>query len=96
MSEVILCPTAKKDNKGIVSLRKKLPRCPICKKKAFLSHDVVDRADMGYSVGCPAYRTGDGVHSINAAFYGFYTKEEAAQKWTQFCFAVGDGDDHMS
>lgn len=90
MSEVILCPTAKANNKSLVSLRRKLPRCPFCKKKAFLSHDVVDGADFGYSVGCPAYRAGDGVHPTHASFYGFYHKEEAARKWTEFCFAVGE------
>lgn len=93
MQRVILCQTATdEDNKSksMAALRRSLPRCPVCHKKAFLTHDVADGADYGYSVGCPAYRTGDGVHPYNASFYGFCTKEEAARKWTAFCEAVGD------
>ena len=69
-----------------------LKPCPVCGAKAFLSHDVVDGFDMGYSVGCPRYCIGDGIHGIDDvdaysdrhySSYGFYTKEEATKWWNR-------------
>ena len=71
---------------------KHLKPCPVCKAKAFLNHDVVDGFDMGYSVGCPRYCIGDGIHGINEedayserhySMHGFFTKEAAAMWWNR-------------
>ena len=104
MQNVILCQAASdRDNKSksMKALREKLLPCPICGKKAYLSHDVFDGADYGYSVGCTAFRINDGVHgfvrteilnnfddtakSKMPAFYGCDTKEEAFEKWVNYC-----------
>jgi len=98
MQSVILCPTASdRDNKskGMKALREKLPPCPICGKKAILDHDVVNGYDFGYSVGCTAFRINDGVHGFNdfndiynqkmPSFHGCDTKEEAFEKWVNYC-----------
>ena len=73
----------------------KLPPCPICGKKAYLSHDVFDGADYGYSVGCTAFCINDGVHGFDdfndiynpklPSFHGCDTKEEAFEKWVNYC-----------
>ena len=71
-----------------------LKPCPVCGAKAFLSHDVVDGFDFGYSVGCPRYCVGDGIHGVdtfeqaeelnrngrNLTGFVFFTKD-AAEKW---------------
>ena len=70
-----------------------LKRCPVCKAKAFLSRDVIDGLFfMGWSVGCPRYCVGDGIHGIDShdvpdekhytAFF-FNTKEEAIEWWNR-------------
>lgn len=87
MQSAILCQTASdRDNrsKTMKELREKLPPCPICGRKAYLSHDVVDGADYGYSVGCRFFHS-DRVRRIIASFHGYYTKEEAFDAWTRFC-----------
>jgi len=98
MQKVILCLTASdKDNKSetMKALREKLPPCPICGKKAYLSHDVFDGADYGYSAGCTAFCINDGVHGFDdfndtynpkmPSFHGCDTKEEAFEKWVNYC-----------
>ena len=89
--------TAKKDEaeeKALAKLRKKLPPCPICGRKAFLSHDIVDGFDFGYGVGCPVAKIADGIHgfddydSFHAAqltFIGLYNKEDAVKAWKDRC-----------
>lgn len=64
IESIIVCKTVEDDNnsKKIVELRKKLPPCPICGRKAYLSHDIADGADFGYSAGCPAFHLKDGIH----------------------------------
>lgn len=85
IESIIVCKTVEDDNnsKDIVELREKLPPCPICGRKAYLSHDIVDGADYGYSVGCRFFHS-DGVRRI-ASFHGYYAKEEAFDAWTRFC-----------
>lgn len=104
MNRIILCQTASdKDtkSKSMKALREKLSPCPLCGKRAFLSHDVFDGADYGYSAGCTAFRMNDGVHGfvrseiLNGfndannpkmpSFYGCDTKEEAFEKWEEYC-----------
>ena len=69
-----------------------LNRCPICRAKAFLSHDIVDGFDFGFSVGCPRFRIGDGIHGIDTfgeaekhglTWWGFFSKEAAAEWWNR-------------
>lgn len=93
---IIVCQTPKDDNnsKTLVELRKKLPPCPICGKKAYLLHDVIDGADYGYSVGCGSFHNEDGVHRVNASFHNYDTKEEAFEKWLYFCKTIkGNNND---
>lgn len=69
-----------------------LKRCPGCGAKAFLNKDVVCGFFMGYSVGCPRYCVGDGIHGIDShdvpdekhytAFF-FNTKEAAIEWWNR-------------
>ena len=97
MERVILCPTASdRDNrsKAMKALREKLPPCPICGKKAYLSHDVFDGADYGYSSGCPAFHLKDGIHGIDdmfsdektwPSFLYCDTAKQAFNKWVRYC-----------
>lgn len=69
----------------------KLPPCPVCGSKAFLERDTIDGVFfMGYSVGCPRYCIGDGIHGVDTfedaeekhyAAHGFITPKEAAEWW---------------
>ena len=66
--------------------------CPFCGAKAFLVNDVVDGFNVGYSVGCPRYYVGDGIHGIEDvdehykrgySSHGFFTKKEATKWWNR-------------
>ena len=69
-----------------------LKPCPICGAKAFVSHDIVDGYDMGYSAGCPRYCINDGVHG-HTDFYmpredcfsvhGCYSRDAAIKWWNE-------------
>ncbi len=70
----------------------KLKPCPVCGAKAYLSNDVVDGFAFGYSVGCPRYCIGDGIHGVETfeenekkalSLHGFYTKEAAIEAWNR-------------
>ena len=39
--------------------------CPICGRKAFVSHDVVDGFEFGWDAGCPVFKLNDGIHGID-------------------------------
>lgn len=98
MLKVHLTFTAKKEN--LSHLEKKLPVCPICGHKAFISHDVVDGADMGYSSGCSTFRLYDELHGIvdvkdpaTPKFFGSSAKE-VYEKWIEYCERMnGDARD---
>lgn len=94
--KIIVCQTPTDDNKSktMQALRKELPPCPICGKKAYLSHDIVDGADFGYSAGCPSFHIKDGVHGIDDMFADkktfpsvIYcnTAKQAFNKWVKYC-----------
>ena len=95
MQSVIVCPTAKDDNssKKFVELLKELPPCPICGRKAYLSHDIADGADFGYSAGCPAFRLNDRLHGMTEQSDKKMFPEvmccdtaiEAFNKWVKYC-----------
>jgi len=66
--------------------------CPVCGAKAFLSHDIVDGYDFGFSVGCPRYCLSDGIHGVETpeedakrglSKYGFFSKEAAEEWWNR-------------
>lgn len=80
--------------KSLAKLRKKLKPCPICGKKAFLSHDIVDGFDFGYSVGCPVACISDGIHGFNdynsfhaaqLVFMGLFGADQAFKAWQERC-----------
>ena len=70
----------------------KLKPCPVCGAKAFLNRDIVDGFDFGFSVGCPRFCIGDGIHGIDTfeeaekrslTGFGFFSKEAAAEWWNR-------------
>lgn len=65
-------------------------RCPVCGSKGFISHDIIDGRDFGWSVGCPRACIADGVHgfdtkeSFEAArlvFFHIASKDRAIEIW---------------
>lgn len=73
---------------------KRLKPCPICGAKAFVSHDVVDGFEFGWSVGCPRACIADGIHGFddydsfhNARLVLFHmnSKEQAIEAWNKRC-----------
>ena len=69
-----------------------LKPCPVCGAKAFLSNDFVDGFYFGWSVGCPRYCVGDGIHGVDSfdadesehyTSFGHATKEEAIEAWNR-------------
>lgn len=48
-----------------MKLDKSLSPCPICGAKSFVSRDVVDGFEFGWSAGCPRFRIDDGIHGID-------------------------------
>lgn len=55
---------------------KHLKPCPVCGATAFVSHDVVDGFEFGWSVGCPKFCLNDGIHGMT-----FDTLEEDVEKY---------------
>lgn len=93
MSEenVVYLLTKVKEEKAPSKLEEKMPPCPICGRKAFLSHDVVDGFDFGYSGGCASFCLYDGVHGITdrhdpeAPRFTGYSFKEVYDKWIAYC-----------
>ena len=93
----ILAPVKKEQTPK--ELKEKMPRCPICGKAAFLSHDVIDGFDMGFSGGCASFCLKDGVHGIESSddpkaprFTG-YSFKEVYDKWVNDCGEWGPKDE---
>ena len=65
--------------------------CPICGAKAFVTHDVVDGFEFGWSAGCPRFKLYDGIHGMdeNTPESEFprvmycTSKQEAIEKWNR-------------
>lgn len=65
--------------------------CPLCGRKAFISHDVVDGFDFGWSVGCPRACIDDPIHKLNEeefkkariTMHFLASKEEAIKAWNR-------------
>ena len=77
-----------------MTLDKRLSPCPICGAKAFVSHDVVDGFEFGWSVGCPRACIADGIHGFNDSesfrkakltMFGFSSKQKAIDAWNKRC-----------
>lgn len=70
-----------------------LKPCPICGAKAFVSHDVVDGFEFGWSVGCPRFCRNDGIHGFDDDMpedefeakrltgFNYLTKDKAVEAW---------------
>ena len=75
----------------LAEMRKQMPPCPICGKKAYLAHDVVDGFDFGYSAGCPVFCLDDGIHGISESFdpdaprVDGYSAESVCRQWKAYC-----------
>jgi hypothetical protein len=73
----------------------KMPPCPICGKKAYMMHDVVDGMDFGYSAGCPSFCLNDGVHGITKSYdpeaprVEGYSAQMVFDKWLEYCKRKG-------
>ena len=75
----------------LAEARKNMPPCPICGRKAFISHDIVDGFDMGFMAGCPAFCLDDGIHGISdmddpkAPRVDGYSAKDVFDKWVGYC-----------
>lgn len=72
----------------------RLKPCPICGRKAFISRDIVDGFDFGWSVGCPVARIGDKYHGLNdtesfhkarLVMHYLNSKQDAIEAWNRRC-----------
>lgn len=77
-----------------MTLDNRLHPCPICGAKAFVSHDIVDGFEFGWSVGCPRACIGDGIHGFDdyesfrkarLTMFNLNSKEQAIEKWNKRC-----------
>jgi len=79
---------------------KTMPPCPICGKKAYLIHAVVDGFEFGYDAGCPSFRLDDGVHGISEPYHPDaphiqgYTAKMAYDGWLAYCERMKGRDDY--
>ena len=77
-------------------LRKRMPPCPICGRKASIIHCVADGFDFGYSAGCPVFCLGDGIHVISdiddtkAPRVDSWSAERAFAEWIEYCERMGE------
>lgn len=84
-----------------MTIDNRLHLCPICGAKAFVSHDVVDGFDFGWSVGCPRACIEDGIHGFDdyesfqkarLTMFCFNSKEQAIEKWNKRCEEEREGE----
>ena len=68
-----------------------IKHCPVCRKKAIVLrlHDTYDKADFGWSCGCPSYRDDDGVHDKSMRMESFISAEDAVKKWNRMVEEYG-------
>ena len=76
---------------SLAEMRKRMPPCPICGKKAYLEHIIADGFDFGYDAGCPTFCLDDGVHGISepydpeAPHINSWSAELAFNGWLEYC-----------
>jgi len=96
--KINLLQKAKKEH-AIAEMRKLLPPCPICGKKAYLHHDIVDGFDFGWDAGCPSFCLNDGVHGITkshdpeAPHINSWSPVLAFEGWLEYCKRKEQKDD---
>ena len=75
----------------LAEMKKTMPPCPICGKKAYLMHNIIDGFDYGYDAGCPSFCLDDGVHGISESYHPDaphiqdYTAKLAYDGWLAYC-----------
>ena len=75
----------------LTEMREKMPRCPICGKKAYLDHSIVNGFDFGYDAGCPSFCLNDGVHGISESHHQdaphihHWSADGAFTRWNAYC-----------
>ena len=79
------------ENMKMAEMLKVMPPCPICGRKAYLMHFIVDGFDFGYGAGCPEYCLDDGIHGISdyddprAPKVDGYSAKQAYDLWLEYC-----------
>lgn len=79
------------DKLTIAQIKKQMPPCPICGKKAYLDHSIVDGFDWGWDVGCPVFCLDDGIHGISepydprAPHVSSWSAGKAFDEWLTYC-----------
>lgn len=88
----------KNEHLTVLEMKKRMPPCPICGRKAYLDHGIVDGFDFGWDAGCPAFCLNDGVHGISESYHpdaphvNSYSAEKAFTAWVEYCDRMkGDG-----
>ena len=71
-----------------------ISNCLLCGGRAFVTHDIFDEYDFGWSIGCARAKIGDKYHNLNdydsfhnarITFYGLNNKEQAIKIWEKRC-----------
>lgn len=66
--------------------------CPICGRKAYVMHDIVDGFEFGWSAGCPVFKLNDGIHGITEEniwsskipnVHYMVSRQEAIETWNE-------------
>lgn len=72
-------------------MRQTMPPCPICGRKAYLMHTVVDGFEFGYDAGCSRFCLNDGIHGISESYHPDashiqdYTAQRVYDGWLAYC-----------
>ena len=76
---------------SIAEMKKTMPPCPICGKKAYIDHAIVDGFDFGWDAGCPSFCLDDGVHGITESYdpeaphITGYSAKQVYDGWIKYC-----------
>ena len=85
----------------INELKKKMPPCPICGKRATICSLSFNGYFMGYDGGCSAFSINDGVHGVTEVFdvkapkVNGITPEIVFDEWAKYCEKMKAGDDML-
>lgn len=94
MLDIHILRTAAEDDGEKLTLkemRKRMPPCPICGRKAYIVHSIVDGFDFGYDAGCPEFCLDDGIHGISepydpeAPHINCFNAELTFKHWLEYC-----------